>query len=176
MHSPKLEVVSDAPSAVPTKILPILPATRSELRRLLAQGINRGWKRSLIEIQADLIRPLPDDFISWFQKRSTWIPYLTWTDANLILDYCAPGWSCDIQENQVGDRVVVKATLTLLCAEGQITRSSLGSDGLDDENFGGPLPDAESQAFRRSAVRFGLCACLYDREVVAALKRRHKKG
>lgn len=172
---PKLEVIPTTPSA-PPKILPILPATRSELRRLLAQGINRGWKRPLSEIQADLIRPLPDDFISWFQKKSTWIPYLSWTDANLILDYVAPGWSCDIQENQIGDRATVKCSLTILSAEGTITRCSLGSDGLEDENFGGFLPDAESQAFRRAAVRFGLCTYLYDKDVVAALKRRHKKG
>lgn len=170
---PQLEVIPTPPVA--PKILPILPATRSELRRLLAQGINRGWKRPLSEIQADLIRPLPDEFISWFQKKSTWIPYLRWTDANLILDYVAPGWSCDIQENQIGDRATVKCSLTILSAEGKITRCSLGSDGLEDEAFGGFLPDAESQAFRRSAVRFGLCAYLYDKSVVDALKRRHKR-
>lgn len=159
-----------------SKIEPILPASRSELRRLLVQGQNRGWKRPLSEIQADLIRPLPDEFISWFQKRSVWIPYLKWHDANLILDYIAPGWSCDVTENQIGDRVVVKVSLTLLCAEGQVTRSSLGSDDLADENFGGPLPDAESQAFRRAAARFGLFLYSYDKAVVEALKRKHRKG
>lgn len=151
-----LQVVSQ-----PSKVKPILPPNRSELRRLLVQGQNRGWKRPLNEIQSDLTRPLPDDFISWFQKKSTWIQYLSWTDANMILDYCAPGWSCDVTENQVSDRVVVKVSLTLLCAEGSITRSSLGSENLGDENFGGPLPDAESQAFRRAAAKFGLCLYLY---------------
>ncbi|PSB40577.1 hypothetical protein C7B80_33070 [Cyanosarcina cf. burmensis CCALA 770] len=103
------------------RVEPVLPANRSELRRLLVQGQNRGWKRSLSEIIADLSRPLPDDFVSWFEKpipkkgTSTWIPYLKWTDANLILDYVAPGWSCNVSENQVGDRVVVKVSLTLLC-------------------------------------------------------------
>ncbi len=159
----------------PSKVEPILPANRSELRRLLVQGQNRGWKRPLAEITADLSRPLPDSFISWFQKKNNWIPYLSWTDCNLILDYCAPGWSCDVTENQIGDRVVVKTSLTLLCADGRITRSSLGSDALADENFGGPLPDAESQAFRRAAVRFGLSLYLYDKDIVAAIKQRHNK-
>lgn len=166
-----LQVISQ-----PSKVDPILPVNRSELWRLLVQGQNRGWKRPLNEIQSDLIRPLPDDLISWFQKKSNWIPYLSWTDANMILDYCAPGWSCDVTENQVGDRVVVKVSLTLLCAEGLISRSSLGSENLGDENFGGPLPDAESQAFRRAAAKFGLCLYLYDKDVVAAIKRRHRKG
>lgn len=163
--------------AIPTlpKIESILPPTRSALRRAIATGENRGWARPLSEIQADLCRPLPEDYISWFQKKSTWIPYLSWTDANLILDYCAPGWQCDISENQVGDRVVVKCSLTLLCAEGSITRASLGSDGLDDDAYGGPLPGSESQSFRRAAVRFGLSIYLYDKSVVDALKRRFKK-
>ena len=167
---PNLQVVSPV-----QKVQPILPANRSELRRLLVQGQNRGWKRPLVDITADLLRPLPDDFISWFQKKNNWIPYLSWTDANLILDYCAPGWSCDVTENQIGARVVVKVSLTLLCAEGRITRSSLGSDDLADENFGGPLPDAESQAFRWAAVRFGCGLYLYDKEIVAAIKQRHNK-
>lgn len=98
-----LEVVSAA-----QKVEPILPANRSELRRLLVQGQNRGWRRPLSKIQADLCRPLPKEFISWFQKKSNWIPYLSWTDCNLILDYVTPGWSCDVSENQIGDRVVVK--------------------------------------------------------------------
>lgn len=174
-----MNAASIAPVTLPTveqvKIQSILPANRGELRRLLAQGINRGWQRPFNEIQADLIRPLPDGFISWFQKKSTWIPYLTWIDANLILDYIAPGWSCDISENQIGDRVVVKCSLSLLCAEGTVTRSSLGSDELADEHFGGPLPDSESQAFRRSAVRFGLSLYLYDRAIVESLKRKHGK-
>lgn len=173
MQSPQLPQLEALPSL--PKIESVLPATRSALRRAIATGQNRGWARPLAEIQADLCRPLPDDYISWFNKKGVWIPYLTWTDANLILDYVAPGWQCDISENQVGDRVVVKCSLTLLCAEGQISRCSLGSDGLDDDAYGGPLPDSESQAFRRAAVRFGLGIYLYDRSIIDALKRRFKK-
>lgn len=157
------------------KVESILPANRSELRRLLVQGQNRGWKRPLAQVTADLMRPLPDCFISWLKKSNNSIPYLTWTDANMILDYVSPGWSCDVTENQIGDRVVVKAKLTLLCEEGRISRCSLGSDDLADEHFGGPLPDAESQAFRRATVRFGLGVYLYDKSVVEALKRRFNK-
>lgn len=171
----KVEAVEVEVEQQPIKILPILPSSRQELRKLLAQGINRGWKRPLAEIQSDLIRPLPDEFISWFLKKNVWIPYLSWTDANLILDYIAPGWSFDVAENQVGNRVTVKATLTIISKEGRITRSSLGSDDLGDELFGGALPDAESQAFKRCAARFGLALYLYDKSVVEALKRRNKK-
>ncbi|GAC1458946.1 MAG: hypothetical protein NVS2B14_01270 [Chamaesiphon sp.] len=158
------------------KVEYVLPANRSELRRLLASGHNRGWRRPLTDITADLCRPLPDGFIGWFQKKATWIPYVSWTDINLILDYIAPGWGLDVSESQVGDRVVVKSTLTILCEEGEVQRSSLGSDELADEMFGGPLPDAESQGFRRAAARFGLGLYLYDKSVVDALKRRFQKS
>lgn len=80
-----------------------------------------------------------------------------------------------MSENQVGDRVVVKVSLTILCAEGRITRCSLGSDDLSDEGFGGPLPDAESQAFRRAAVRFGLGLYLYDKKIADSLRAKFKK-
>lgn len=93
----------------------------------------------------------------------------------MILDYCAPGWSCNVSESQVGDRVVVKVSLTLLCAEGRITRASLGSDGLADEGFGGPLPDAESQSFRRAAARFGLAIYLYDKKIADSLRAKLKR-
>jgi hypothetical protein len=159
-----------------TKVEPIIPSTRSELRRALASGINRGSARPLSEIQADLVRPLPDNFLSWMKKGGTWIPYVSWADVNLVLDYIAPGWSCDVTENQVGERVVVKCSLTLMCAEGNITRSSLGSDELADEHFGGPLPEAEAQAFKRAAARFGLTLYLYDKSVADALKKRFGKG
>ncbi len=81
-------------------------------------------------------------------------------------------FQCSINHNNL---LRFQASLTLLCEEGAITRVSLGSDDLADEYFGGPLPDAESQAFRRAAVRFGLGVYLYDKSIAEALKRRFNK-
>ena len=52
------------------------------------------------------------------------------------------------------------------------TGSHLGSDELGDQYFGGPLPDAESQAMKRAAARFGLGLYLYDKAIINSLKRR----
>ena len=43
---------------------PILPSTKAELYQLLVNGENLG-SRSLSEVKGDLLRPLPEDYISW---------------------------------------------------------------------------------------------------------------
>ncbi len=158
----------------------VLPATRTELRRLIAHGTNLGWKRSLTEVIADLSKPIPYELISWkpiFKKgkRDGEVPFISWTDCVLILEFITPGWTVTVRENQLGDRAVVSATITLLCAEGRFSRSSIGSENLEDENFGGPLPDAESQSFRRACTRFGLGLYLYDKKVVEYLTNYRNK-
>jgi hypothetical protein len=156
---------------------PVLPQTRSELRRLLASACHCGWARPLNEVISDLSKPLPFEMVSWFSKKGQDIPYIKWHDANMILDYIAPGWQVEIDHpGQVGDRVTTRATLSLLCAEGSFSRSSTGSDDLADDHFGGPVPDCESQAFRRAAARFGLGLYLYDKSVADALIARKRKG
>jgi hypothetical protein len=154
----------------------VLPASKSELRRLIANGLNKGWKRPLTEIIADLSKPLPSGLISWkptFSKgqRKESVPYLSHSEVSQILDYLAPGWSKEISENQVGDRIVVRCRLSILAQEGIFTRDSLGTDSLGDESYGGPAPDAEAQAFRRAAANFGLGRYFYDKEIVKTMQR-----
>ena len=153
-------------------IEPILPPTRKQLRQLVAMGKHLGWKRSLTEVIADLSKPLPHEYLSIKILKGEKIIFFTWHTCNLILDYVAPGWQMEVSENQIGECVTVKARLTLLCAEGMFARSSLGSDELDDQYFGGPLPDAESQAMKRAAARFGLGLYLYDKAIINNLKKR----
>lgn len=159
---------------------PILPETRSELRRLLTAGINLGWKRSLSVVIADLSKPLPDEFINWKDswskgKKGNPIPYIKWSDANLILDYITPGWQIELRENQISDRAIVTAKITLLCEEGLFARESTGSDETTDNMFGGFMPDAESQAVRRAAAKFGLGLYLYDSAIVKFLIAKRNK-
>lgn len=149
----------------------VLPPTRGDLRRLIASGQNLGWRRPLSETEADLFKPLPPALVSWLpgKRGGEPIPFISWPDANMILSFITPGWQVQFDEGQLGNIVTIRCKLTLLCAEGEFTRSSLGSEGLEDEYFGGPLPDAESQAFRRAAARFGLGLYLYDADVRKAM-------
>ncbi len=149
-----------------------LPPTRRELRHALAKGQNQGWKRPFSEVLADLHKPVPDDYLSWKSLKGERIIYLEWHICNQILDYITPGWQIEIRENQISNRAVVTAKLSLLCDEGIFSRESTGSDDVDDEFFGGFMPDAESQAMRRAAARFGLGLYLYDKGVINSLKKR----
>ncbi len=89
----------------------VLPATRTELRRLIAHGTNLGWKRALTEVIADLSKPIPYELISWkpiFKKgkRDGEVPFISWTDCVLILEFITPGWTVTVRENQLGDRAI----------------------------------------------------------------------
>jgi hypothetical protein len=150
---------------------PILPPTRSDLRRLLSHGVNLG-KRLFIDTIADLHKPLPDEYISSKSLKGEKILYLDWHTANMILDYVAPNWEISMDYGQIGDRGIVKAKITLHCEDGSFSRESIGSDNTEDEYFGGFMPDAESQAMRRAAARFGLGLYLYDKGIINAIKKR----
>lgn len=154
---------------------PILPPTKRELRHALAQGENLGWKRPFALVLADLHKPVPEDYLASRTLKGERIIYLEWHTINMILDYISPGWQFQIRENQIGDRAVITAKLTLLCHEGKFSRESTGSDNTDDEWFGGPLPDAEAQSLRRVAARFGLGLYLYDSSV-ARYYKKHFSG
>ena len=150
---------------------PILPPTRSDLRRLLSHGVNLG-KRLFIDTIADLHKPLPDEYNSSKSLKGEKILYLDWHTANMILDYVAPNWEISMDYGQIGDRGIVKAKITLHCEDGSFSRESIGSDNTEDEYFGGFMPDAESQAMRRTAARFGLGLYLYDKAIINAIKKR----
>jgi hypothetical protein len=145
---------------------PILPHTRAELYQLLSQGLNRGICRSIAEVKADCLAPIPADYISYkpvFSKGSKQgtVPYLAWTDGLFILDYLNPCYSYKLTDNQISDRAVVTAQLILHCKERDIVIEALGSQDLADTQFGGALMDASAQALRRCLATLGLGRYLY---------------
>jgi hypothetical protein len=149
---------------------PILPKTRTELYHLLVAGRNRGLNRPLAEVKADLLRPIPSDYISqkpvFAKKNGTLtktndVPYISWTDCLMILDYICPEYDYEITENQVSDRIVVKGRLTLHCRERDIVIEALGHDELSDISYGGAVCDASAMALRRCLASIGLGRYLY---------------
>jgi hypothetical protein len=65
-------------------------------------------------------------------------------------------------------------TITIHSSDGSFKRTATGSDTLLDEGYGGPVVDAESQAFRRALANFGFCSYLWDKEISNALIKRLK--
>jgi len=149
---------------------PTLPKTRTELLWLIANGKNLGWQRNLSTIIADLGKPLPSDLITWTKQNGNNTPYIRSMDASLILDYVSPGWQLEFTyTGETADRLACKATLTLLCAEGQFSRAAIGSKGSRDGSNGNPWQEVEEIAFRRVCVCFGLGRYLEDSDIVRAL-------
>ncbi len=149
---------------------PMLPKTRCELLWLIGNGKHLGWKRSLSKVVADLGKPLPSDLLTWFKHNGYNVPYIKSSDASLILDYVAPGWQLEITYiGDLADRVACKATLTLLCAEGQFSRSAMGSKDLRSSNGSDLWQELEECAFRRACACFGLGRYLEDNDIVRAL-------
>ncbi len=149
-------------------VKPTLPPTKAELYQLLVNGKNLG-SRSLSEVKGDLLRPLPEDYISWKptfsqgQKQKD-VPYIAWTDCLFILDYICPNYTYLLESNQIGNQCVVKGKLTLHCIDGDLTVEALGAEDLDDVNFGGAVMDASAQSMRRCLATIGCGRYLYYQE------------
>ncbi len=149
-------------------VKPTLPPTKAELYQLLVNGENLG-SRSLAEVKGDLLRPLPEDYISWKPtfskgKKQDDVPYISWTDCLFILDYICPNYTYTLEENQIGNQCVVKGKLTLHCKDGDYTVEALGAEDLEKTSFGGAVMDASAQATRRCLAVLGGGRYLYYQE------------
>ena len=152
----------------------ILPNTPKDLRVALAMGETLGINRPFLDIQRDLYRKVPDSYYQFKSKGGTQIIFLPWELLSCCMDFIVPGWEKSINLNQIGERVVIECTITIHSSDGSFKRTATGSDVLLDEQFGGPVVDAESQAFRRALANFGFCSYLRDKEISNALIRRIK--
>ncbi|MFM6206403.1 MAG: hypothetical protein ACKPEN_16565 [Planktothrix sp.] len=152
----------------------ILPNTPKDLRIALATGQTLGINRPFLDIQRDLYRKVPDSYYQFKMKGLTQIIYLPWELLSCCMDYITPGWEKSITINQIGERVTVECTVTIHTSDGSFKRTATGSDSLLDEGYGGPVVDAESQAFRRALANFGFCSYLWDKDICNALIKRIK--
>lgn len=131
---------------------------------IVSEPALKPYGRPLAEILADLARPLPSRFLSQRRQGGNTIPYLSWYNANKLMDYfCGGGWegsvtslSCTQTEVFVVYRVIIHS------AEGAFGREATGSERLDNNSWGEAIAKAESQAFRRACARWGLALYLYE--------------
>ncbi|WP_088892004.1 hypothetical protein [Leptolyngbya ohadii] len=147
----------------PSKVTPIKPQTE--------QSLHKTYKRPILDILADLAKPIPRRFIGQLEKKDrrtgkvAYLDYVPWYHVAKLLDFYAPGWEGEITHIQVmGDRIVLTYALTIHAQEGDFVRTATGQELLDCGSYGDPSSNAESMAFRRAAAKFGLGLDLYDKD------------
>ncbi|MEM6432258.1 MAG: Rad52/Rad22 family DNA repair protein [Cyanobacteria bacterium P01_D01_bin.115] len=125
---------------------------------------------SIKQIESALSREIPRSYLKYLEKKNkrtgekTQIPYIPWNRANTILCKYAPGWQGRVvRTEQIGAELVLTYSITIPTSEGDVTREATGSESLDCGSYGETAANAESQAFRRAAARFGLGLYLYDK-------------
>jgi hypothetical protein len=121
------------------------------------------YRRSIREILSDLAKPIPDRLLATRKQGNQVLTYVPWHYACRLLDLYAPGWEGSIRGiQQVGNLVVVVYAITIHSEEGAFTREATGQESLDGKNFGDAVCNAEAQAFKRAAAKFGLGLDLYE--------------
>jgi hypothetical protein len=146
---------------VSQKNLKNLPATKAELTQLLASGQTCGVN-SKQETKRLLRQRLPEDFISYKPVAGKKAPYIQWCDCLDLLDFLAPDYDYQLEENQIGNELFVKGHLTIHCSDGDLNFQALGSENLDKQIFGGAIGEASAQAMRRVCATVGLGRYLWQ--------------
>jgi hypothetical protein len=125
--------------------------------------------RTLAEIQADLSRELPARLIQTKPKNTkgggkVQLSFINWRTAQRMLDHYAPGWQGYVTNIALSaDRTAVSYQLGIPTSDfGMVWRTATGTDDEDDGGYGDPVTNAEQQAFKRAAARFGLGLYLYE--------------
>ena len=153
--------------------LQIKDAAISQMPKTLEVG---EW--NIKQICAALSRELPPTLLSKKKKGGAELSFIPWYAACNVLDKYAPGWEYEIDIFPMNERIIVKASITIHASDGEFTRSSTGEETLkqmttkgvpvlDSEGntkehaYGSPATNAEGQALRRAASKFGLGRYLY---------------
>jgi hypothetical protein len=114
----------------------------------------------IADIIARLSQELPKKYLKQRKQAGNTLTYIPWYRAVELFDKCCV-WEYDIEAQQIGNEVVEKATITIHCAEGKLSRSAMGNEPLDSKGYGGPAKVCESEALRRAAAKWGLGLYLY---------------
>lgn len=184
----QIEEISEQPQAVETmeQVEEVSPEDLAELDKQLTKPIETNTAtasaaiaaqatqsklRTIQEIEADLKKPIPDRFIKQLKAGpARGAKYVPWVVVQRILSYYAPGWSTHSIgfSTPVGTAVITE--LTIPTATGPVTRAGHGFEPhqttnrtgeVKDTGFGGAPVVASAQAFKRSAVAYGLGRDLY---------------
>jgi hypothetical protein len=137
----------------------------------LATKVAQNNLKSIVEIEANLSKPIPPRLLLKFDKGAArGLTYIHWLTAQKFLSLYAPGWSSRVvSTTDVGDGVVVNHEISIPTLEGIVTRGNVGykeyKTGTQGKatGFGGAALVAQRQAFKRAAAEFGLARGLYEK-------------
>jgi hypothetical protein len=88
-----------------------------------------GPLRSIKDIIVDLSKPLAKRHLKTRRQGGTELTYIEWHTAVKYLDLFATGWSYAVKSvSQVGNLVVVVASISIPCAEGTVVREATGCE------------------------------------------------
>ena len=136
-------------------------------------------RRSISAIVADLSRPLPDTCLVTIKRDGRDIPGLHWYTVRAVLDTYAPGWQTRITILQVDKDVCrVVCRLGIPCLEGIVWREGTGEKDdwdADPKQYGNPAANAEANAFKRAASKFGVGTYLYERDQTSTALQAYLK-
>lgn len=122
---------------------------------------------TIATIIKNLSKKLPDRLLKTRKQGGTSLTYIEWHTAVKTLDfYAANRWTSEVRSvDVVGDRVTVTVRITIHAEDGSYYREATGTEYYGDKHkgFGEPVTNAEAQAFKRSAAKFGLGLYLYDK-------------
>ena len=119
--------------------------------------------RSIKDIIEDLSKPIPRRLLKTKTVGGQKIVFLSWHKAIRFLDLYAPGWNYEIRHvTGIGGKLVLVARVAIPCAEGLVYREATGQEDEDITGWGDSSSNAEAQALKRAAAKFGLGLYLYE--------------
>ena len=131
---------------------------------------NTQMNRSLIEISADLQKPVPPRMLKKKKvetKKGGYyeLSYLPWYRAVRIMDFYCPGWEYEITDKTITTKdVMLTVRVWINAKEGRFFREATGIESLSTGAYGDPTSNAESMALRRACAKWGLGLDLYEKE------------
>ena len=121
--------------------------------------------RPLVDILADLQKPVPTRLLKSKKMGGSNITYLPWFRVVKLMDFYCPGWEYEITDKTITDEYVMLTVRVWINAmEGKYFREATGIEKLKTSSFGDPTSNAESMALRRACAKWGLGLDLYEKE------------
>lgn len=124
------------------------------------------WTPDLAVALAD---PFPDAWVKEKVQGGSRIRFVPWFRyAERLNELVGPeGWSTSLSLHEVGGKLVVVASLTVL----GVTKQNVGDEDEDKDNFGTACTNAFAQAYKRAAALFGLGLYMYDKDAPRGQQR-----
>ena len=124
-------------------------------------------RHPLERILEGLAKPIPERFLKTRKQGGAELIYIEWHAAVQFLDFYTGGyWSSEIRNvTQVAERVTIVVRITIYASDATVYREASGTEFHSDKfrGFGEPITNAEAQAFKRAAAKFGLGLHLYKK-------------